>query len=180
MEIDRRMPAYPMRVVQQLTGLSGRQIRYYDQMGLVQPRRTMGRQRLYSERDVERLRLVKELFEKGLTVSGIRAYLREQEAKAAATTGRPIDRTIATQNESPTGGPLVRRLTSVYPVSNQAELYDVVDRPTATARPAVPARDARSAPAPSGPSPQKREEQSRSESRKARPQTPGGGAPSDR
>lgn len=176
MEIDRRMPAYPMRVVQQLTGLSGRQIRYYDQMGLVQPRRTMGRQRLYSERDVERLKLVKELFEKGLTVSGIKAYLREQEAKAAAAAGgRPVDRTIATQNESRTGGPLVRRLTSVYPVSNQAELYDVVDRPAGPAKTPAPPKTA-----PPSPSPQKREEKSGNESRKAHPQAPGGGPPRDR
>lgn len=163
MEIDRRMPAYPMRVVEQLTGLSGRQIRYYDQMGLVQPRRTMGRQRLYSERDVERLKQVKELFEKGLTVSGIRTLLREQEAKAAAAAPRPGERTVVTRNESRTGGPMARQLTSVYPVSNQAELYDVVDRPVTPS-----------------PSPQKREGKSGNESREVRPETPGGRPPRDR
>ncbi len=176
MEIDRRMPAYPMRVVEQLTGLSGRQIRYYDQMGLVQPRRTMGRQRLYSERDVERLKQVKELFEKGLTVSGIKAFLREQEAKAAAAAApRPGDRTVVSQNESRMGGPMARRLTSVYPVSNQAELYDVVDRPAGTARPAAPAPTA-----PPSPSPHKREGKSGNESREVRPETPGGRPPRDR
>jgi MerR family glutamine synthetase transcriptional repressor len=131
-----------MRVVQELTGLSGRQIRYYDEMGLVKPKRTLGKQRLYSGSDMERLKQVKEMLDKGMTLSSVRTYLRQQEQAAVARAGKSTEMsTIAARNESRTGGSMVRGLKSVYPVSNQAELYEVVDRPAAspTRPPAAPA-----------------------------------------
>ena len=69
---------YPIGVVQRLTGLSARQIRYYEKEGLLRPVRTRGNRRLYSPADVERLRQVKALLEQGLNLEGVRAYLASQ------------------------------------------------------------------------------------------------------
>ena len=73
---------YPIGVVQRLTGLSARQIRYYEKEGLLRPSRTRGNRRLYSLADVERLRQVKVLLEQGLNLEGVRAYLAAQEGQA--------------------------------------------------------------------------------------------------
>ena len=56
---------YPMAVVERLTGLTRRQIRYCEAKGLVHPARSPGGQRLFSPRDVERLMDVRHLREMG-------------------------------------------------------------------------------------------------------------------
>lgn len=66
--------------VRRLTGLSERQIRYYDEKGLVVPERTPGGHRLYTPAHVERLRAVRRLIEEGLSVEEVRQRL-DQEAQ---------------------------------------------------------------------------------------------------
>ena len=85
---------YPIGVVQRLTGLSARQIRYYEKEGLLRPSRTRGNRRLYSAADVERLRQIKALLEQGLNLEGVRAYLAagpQQQAELALTPPVPAD-----------------------------------------------------------------------------------------
>ncbi|MFW5981648.1 MAG: MerR family transcriptional regulator [Halanaerobiaceae bacterium] len=65
----------PMRVVKEKTGLTSRQIRYYDQMQLIFPERTKGNQRLFSEDDISRLNKIKSLLEEGYTVEAVRNKL---------------------------------------------------------------------------------------------------------
>lgn len=61
--------------VRELTGLSDRRIRYYEQQGLLAPQRSEGRQRLYTAEDVERLRQIKRLLDAGVSLRHIRAQL---------------------------------------------------------------------------------------------------------
>src|SRR5690606_9099641 len=75
MRVDRTVPVYPIGVVERLTGLSARKIRYYEAMGLVPPSRTPGTQRLYSPADVDRLLEIKRLLAEGLNLQGVRARL---------------------------------------------------------------------------------------------------------
>lgn len=57
-------------------GLSLRTVRYYEEMGLVQPEtRTEGGFRLYSEREIDRLKLIKEMKPLGFTVAEMRELL---------------------------------------------------------------------------------------------------------
>jgi DNA-binding transcriptional MerR regulator len=56
----------------QLTGASRRSIRYYEQQGLLEARRTGKGWRVYGERDVHRVLNVRELIGAGLTVEDIR------------------------------------------------------------------------------------------------------------
>ncbi|RWZ60406.1 MerR family transcriptional regulator [Halobacillus fulvus] len=75
-EIRRSMPLFPMGIVQSLTDLSARQIRYYEQHKLVQPARSDGNRRLFSFNDVDRLLEVKDLVEKGVNMAGIKQVLK--------------------------------------------------------------------------------------------------------
>jgi MerR family glutamine synthetase transcriptional repressor len=65
----------PMRVVKEETGLTSRQIRYYDETGLVFPERTRGNQRLFSEEDIIRLKKIKSLLEEGYTIEAIKSKI---------------------------------------------------------------------------------------------------------
>ncbi|WP_102335881.1 MerR family transcriptional regulator [Salimicrobium jeotgali] len=71
-EVRRSMPLFSMGIVQSLTALTPRQIRYYEQNGLVTPARSKGNQRLFSFNDVDRLLEIKSLVEKGVNLAGIR------------------------------------------------------------------------------------------------------------
>jgi MerR family glutamine synthetase transcriptional repressor len=74
-EIRRNMALFPIGIVMKLTGLTARQIRYYEQHELIQPARTAGNQRLFSFNDVERLLEIKALIEKGVNIAGIKQVM---------------------------------------------------------------------------------------------------------
>ncbi|MFD1426188.1 MerR family glutamine synthetase transcriptional repressor [Kroppenstedtia sanguinis] len=77
-DLRRNLPLFPMGTVTQLTELTPRQIRYYEQQGLIHPARTQGRQRLFSFNDVDQLLRIKSLMEKGVNVAGVKEVLWEQ------------------------------------------------------------------------------------------------------
>lgn len=66
---------YVISVAAELSGLHPQTLRSYERMGLVLPRRTGGGGRRYSERDVERLRLIAELTGAGVGTEGVRRIL---------------------------------------------------------------------------------------------------------
>lgn len=70
--VRRNTPLFPIGIVQKLTELTPRQIRYYEEHGLVFPTRTEGNQRLFSFRDVDRLLEIKTMMERGVNLSGIK------------------------------------------------------------------------------------------------------------
>ena len=74
-------------VAADLVGMHPQTLRIYEQKGLVRPKRTPGNTRLYSERDLERLRLIQRLTtELGLNLAGVEQVLRlEDELRAHAT-----------------------------------------------------------------------------------------------
>jgi len=74
-EVRRNLALFPIGIVQKLTVLTARQIRYYEQHELIQPVRTEGNQRLFSFNDVERLLEVKKLIDQGLNIAGIKAMV---------------------------------------------------------------------------------------------------------
>src|SRR5689334_24029278 len=77
--IDER-PRYMISVAAELVGMHPQTLRMYEQKGLVRPRRTAGNTRLYSEADLERLRLIQKLTgELGLNLAGVEAVLGLEE-----------------------------------------------------------------------------------------------------
>ena len=73
-------PRYMISVAAELVGMHPQTLRIYEQKGLVRPKRTPGNTRLYSERDLERLRLIQRLTnELGLNLAGVETVLRMQD-----------------------------------------------------------------------------------------------------
>ncbi|MCH7321107.1 MerR family transcriptional regulator [Solibacillus sp. MA9] len=66
------MPILPIRTVMQITNLSARQIRYYEEHELVEPMRTDGNRRLFSLQNVDELLEIQELLEEGVNIAGIK------------------------------------------------------------------------------------------------------------
>jgi len=58
--------------VQEATGLTARQIRYYEERGLVEPNRSRGRHRVYSRQDVDRLLDIKQKLGQGQSLADLR------------------------------------------------------------------------------------------------------------
>lgn len=69
-------PVYVISVAATLAGLHPQTLRQYDRLGLVSPARTSGRNRLYSMRDILRLREIQRLSESGINLSGIMRILQ--------------------------------------------------------------------------------------------------------
>jgi MerR family transcriptional regulator/heat shock protein HspR len=78
--IESERPRYMISVAADLVGMHPQTLRMYEQKGLVRPGRTPGNTRLYSEADLERLRLIQRLTtEFGLNLAGVELVLRMQD-----------------------------------------------------------------------------------------------------
>jgi MerR family transcriptional regulator, heat shock protein HspR len=67
---------FAISVAAEMTSLQIQNLRVYERRGLVDPDRTAGGTRLYSEEDVDRLHRIRELLADGLNLAGIAAVLR--------------------------------------------------------------------------------------------------------
>ena len=84
---NRRQPLYMISVAAQLTGMHPQTLRVYETKGLVQPGRSRGNTRLYSQADIDRLNLISELTAEGINLAGVVRILdmQEQAEEADAT-----------------------------------------------------------------------------------------------
>ncbi len=74
-KIRRSMPLFPIGPVMQLTELSARQIRYYEEHQLISPARTKGNQRMFSLNDIDKLLEIKDLIDQGMNMAGLKRIL---------------------------------------------------------------------------------------------------------
>ena len=90
-------PRYMISVAAELVGMHPQTLRIYEQKGLVRPSRTAGNTRLYSEADLERLRLIQRLTtELGLNLAGVELVLRlEDELRKAHRRVERLERRLA-------------------------------------------------------------------------------------
>ncbi|MEH7177069.1 MerR family transcriptional regulator [Neobacillus vireti] len=81
-EIRRSMPLFPIGTVMQLTELTARQIRYYEEHQLISPARTDGNRRLFSLNDIDRLLEIKDLIDQGVNMAGIKQliFIKDQQS----------------------------------------------------------------------------------------------------
>ena len=93
---------YVISVAAELTGMHPQTLRIYERKGLLDPARTVGGSRRYSERDIERLRRIQELTNAGLNLEGVRrvleleaevAELRSELAEARRQAAEDVERT---------------------------------------------------------------------------------------
>src|ERR671936_1152225 len=78
-------PRYMISIAAELVGMHPQTLRIYENKGLINPKRTRGNTRLYSEADLERLRVIQRLTtELGLNLAGVEVVLRlEDELRKA-------------------------------------------------------------------------------------------------
>ena len=73
-------PRYMISVAADLVGMHPQTLRIYESKGLIRPKRTAGNTRLYSEADIERLRLIQQLTsDLGLNLAGVEQVLELQD-----------------------------------------------------------------------------------------------------
>ncbi|MCM0623747.1 MerR family transcriptional regulator [Lysinibacillus sp. OL1_EC] len=84
-EIRRTMPLLSMSIVMQLTELSARQIRYYEEHHLIEPHRTEGNRRMFSLNDVDILLEVKDYLEQGMNMAKIKKIFAKKKNPVATT-----------------------------------------------------------------------------------------------
>ncbi len=89
MAVRRSDPLFVISVAARLLEMHPQTLRKYEREGLIAPSRTTGNLRLYSDRDIERLRQVKYLVEeRGLNLAGVQLALeltrRLREVRARA------------------------------------------------------------------------------------------------
>lgn len=99
-EFDRGV--YVISVAAELAGVHPQTLRIYERRGLLDPARTGGGSRRYSQRDIDRLRRINELTEAGLNLAGVKAVmeledevarLRRQLSEALAEARDAVERT---------------------------------------------------------------------------------------
>lgn len=74
-EFNENTPLFVISVAAELAGMHPQTLRQYDRIGLVSPKRTSGKSRRYTMRDVQQLREVARLSAEGVSLEGIRRVL---------------------------------------------------------------------------------------------------------
>jgi len=70
---DQDRAVYIISVAAELAGVHPQTLRIYERKGLLRPARTAGNRRRYSDRDIERLRMIQRLTQvEGLNLAGVR------------------------------------------------------------------------------------------------------------
>lgn len=70
---------YVISVAAELAGVHPQTLRIYDRKGLLDPARTVGGSRRYSERDIHRLRRINDLTHAGLNLAGVKAVMELED-----------------------------------------------------------------------------------------------------
>lgn len=70
-EDEKNRPLYMISVAAELTGMHPQTLRIYESKGLVNPQRSSGNTRLYSQADIERLDLIGRLTDEGINLAGV-------------------------------------------------------------------------------------------------------------
>src|SRR5680860_1768855 len=77
---DDERALYVISVAAELAGVHPQTLRIYERKGLIEPQRTAGRSRRYSERDISLLRRIQDLTSAGINLAGVQRVL-ELEAE---------------------------------------------------------------------------------------------------
>ena len=70
---------YVISVAAELAGVHPQTLRIYERKGLVEPQRTVGRSRRYSDRDIRRLQRIQQLTNDGVSLAGVKRIIALEE-----------------------------------------------------------------------------------------------------
>ena len=92
---------YIISVAAELAGVHPQTLRIYERKGLIEPSRTEGRSRRYSDRDIALLQRIQELTNEGVSLAGVRKIL-ELEAEIEQLRERidTLDAALAAAHEA--------------------------------------------------------------------------------
>src|SRR5690625_1008787 len=75
--IDRDKPLYVISVAAELVDMHPQTLRLYERKGLIEPSRSAGKTRLYSQRDIEHLREIRRLTQElGVNLAGVEEIIK--------------------------------------------------------------------------------------------------------
>ena len=81
---ERDRALYIISVAAELAGVHAQTLRIYERKGLIEPSRTEGGSRRYSERDIALLRRIQDLTNEGVSLAGVQKVLDLEEALRSA------------------------------------------------------------------------------------------------
>ncbi|MBF0776632.1 MerR family transcriptional regulator [Streptococcus azizii] len=81
-EFRRSLAVFPIGSVMKLTALTARQIRYYEEQGLIHPDRNEGNRRLYSLNDMDQLLEIKDFLNEGLNIAAIKKEYANRQTRS--------------------------------------------------------------------------------------------------
>jgi len=122
---EQQRALYIISVAAELAGVHAQTLRIYERKGLIEPARTEGGSRRYSERDIELLQRIQELTNEGVGLAGVRRILdlEGELGEARAEIARLTDEVAAARRDlekarraRPAGGELVPVATTVVRV----------------------------------------------------------------
>ena len=77
-------PVYVISIAARIVGMHAQTLRQYERLGLVEPKRTVGNIRMYSQADIARMRQVQRLVnDLGVNLAGVEVILRMSEKMQA-------------------------------------------------------------------------------------------------
>jgi MerR family transcriptional regulator, heat shock protein HspR len=76
---DNTRAVFVISVAAELAGMHPQTLRIYERKGLIDPVRTPGGTRRYSQEDIDRLQLIQDLTSQGLNLEGVRRVIDLQE-----------------------------------------------------------------------------------------------------
>jgi MerR family transcriptional regulator/heat shock protein HspR len=83
MDIDNNEPRFVISIAARILGIQSHTLRYYERIGIIEPSRSRGNIRLYSERDIAQLRRIKTLIDDlGINLAGVEVILRMSQRMA--------------------------------------------------------------------------------------------------
>jgi len=76
-DLDEKEPRYVISIAARMVGVHTYTLRYYEKIGIVEPARSRGNIRLYSERDIAQLKRVKTLIDDlGVNLAGVEVIMQ--------------------------------------------------------------------------------------------------------
>jgi MerR family transcriptional regulator/heat shock protein HspR len=77
-------PCYVISIAARLVGMHQQTLRYYERAGLIEPKRTVGNIRMYSNSDIQRIRQAQRLVDElGVNLAGVEVIVRMNEQMRA-------------------------------------------------------------------------------------------------
>ncbi len=108
--MDDDEPMYVISIAARLVGMHQQTLRYYERAGLIEPKRTGGNIRMYSNSDIQRIRQAQRLIDElGVNLAGVEVIVRMSEQiqrlqEELAATRAELDRMRATRLPAPYRG----------------------------------------------------------------------------